>query len=184
MYIVFSENDFRLYHSWGKKPYQKAREREYNHEYYLKNKEKWKTRYSPKGIKEGIKDVLGYDERDALTKASHETAEANRRYENAEARADYAQREYLETKSKYNSGEYFDKDHPWNNGPNKERVKSIQTYNRQRQAYDTLLRTQGVEREAYLKYSKTPLGAVENFTKAGKEAIANALDSLSKKIRR
>lgn len=177
MYTIFSENDFRLYHSWGKKPYQKAREREYNHEYYLKNKEKWKTRYSPKGI-------LGIDERDALTKASHETAEANRRYENAEARANYAQKEYLETKSKYDSGEYFDKDHPWNNGPNEERVKSIQTYKRQQQAYDTLLRTRSIEREAYLKYSKTPLGAVENFIKAGKEAIANALDSLSKKIRR
>lgn len=30
-----------LYHSWGKSPKQKAREKEYNHWYYLRNKEKW-----------------------------------------------------------------------------------------------------------------------------------------------
>lgn len=34
--------DDYLQHSWGKKPEQKAREKEYNHQYYLKNKEKWK----------------------------------------------------------------------------------------------------------------------------------------------
>lgn len=31
-----------LEHSWGKSPKQKAREKEYNAEYYRKNKEKWK----------------------------------------------------------------------------------------------------------------------------------------------
>lgn len=30
-----------LSHSWGNTPKQKQREKEYNHEYYLKNKEKW-----------------------------------------------------------------------------------------------------------------------------------------------
>ena len=30
-----------LEHSWGKSPKQKAREKEYNAEYYRKNKEKW-----------------------------------------------------------------------------------------------------------------------------------------------
>lgn len=34
------KNDF-LEHSWGKSPEQKAREKEYNAEYYRKNKEKW-----------------------------------------------------------------------------------------------------------------------------------------------
>lgn len=32
-----------LSHSWGNTPKQKAREKEYNHQYYLKNKEKWKS---------------------------------------------------------------------------------------------------------------------------------------------
>lgn len=41
-----------LYHSWGKSPKQKAREKEYNHWYYLRNKEKWAV----KGAKDRIKD--------------------------------------------------------------------------------------------------------------------------------
>lgn len=36
--------DKDLYHSWGKSPKQKAREKAYNHQYYLRNKEKWKNR--------------------------------------------------------------------------------------------------------------------------------------------
>lgn len=38
----FSPNDWWLYlaHSWGKSPDQKAKEKEYNHEYYEKNKER------------------------------------------------------------------------------------------------------------------------------------------------
>lgn len=35
-----------LWHSWGNSPKQKAREKEYNHAYYLRNKDKWKTKYT------------------------------------------------------------------------------------------------------------------------------------------
>ena len=34
-------NEKLLIHSWGNKPEQKRREKQYNHEYYLKNKDKW-----------------------------------------------------------------------------------------------------------------------------------------------
>lgn len=39
---MYSENDWWSYlaHSWGNKPEQKAREKEYNHEYYERNKER------------------------------------------------------------------------------------------------------------------------------------------------
>ena len=38
----YGRNDWRDYltHGWGHSPKQKAREKEYNHEYYLKNKDK------------------------------------------------------------------------------------------------------------------------------------------------
>ena len=35
-----------LAHSWGKSPEQKAKEKAYNHKYYLENKNKWKTLYN------------------------------------------------------------------------------------------------------------------------------------------
>ena len=39
---MYSENDWWSYlaHSWGNKPEQKAHEKEYNHEYYERNKER------------------------------------------------------------------------------------------------------------------------------------------------
>lgn len=37
---TFLAHSLELKHSWGKKPEQKAREKEYNHEYYEKNKER------------------------------------------------------------------------------------------------------------------------------------------------
>lgn len=40
--MYYTDNDFRLYHSWGTSPKQKAREKEYNAWYYQHNKEKWK----------------------------------------------------------------------------------------------------------------------------------------------
>ena len=33
-----------LWHSWGNSPKQKAREKEYNHAYYLRNKDKWRDK--------------------------------------------------------------------------------------------------------------------------------------------
>lgn len=39
---MYSQNDYRNYleHSWGNSPEQKAREREYNHEYWLNNRDR------------------------------------------------------------------------------------------------------------------------------------------------
>ena len=39
---MYTNNDFRLYHSWGKKPEQKAAEKAYNQKYYKEHPEKWK----------------------------------------------------------------------------------------------------------------------------------------------
>ena len=39
-----------LLHSWGKKPEQKKAEKKYNHWYYEKFKDKWKTKYNKNGI--------------------------------------------------------------------------------------------------------------------------------------
>lgn len=45
-----------LQHSWGKKPEQKAREKEYNAEYYRRNKERWQQYYK-KALYEAAQNV-------------------------------------------------------------------------------------------------------------------------------
>lgn len=59
---MYSNNDYRLYleHSWGKKPEQKAREKEYNHWYYV-NK-----------VKKKVSDSLGFDDKQQLDEANAE----------------------------------------------------------------------------------------------------------------
>ena len=54
---MYSKNDYRDYleHSWGKKPEQKAREREYNQQYYRSHPEKWGM---AKGSVSEVDDVL------------------------------------------------------------------------------------------------------------------------------
>lgn len=74
---MYSENDWRSYsearsgfmlaHSWGKKPEQKAREKEYNHDYYERNKELILARRKKHGDKDhtskAIKDEDDSDQR-------------------------------------------------------------------------------------------------------------------------
>lgn len=55
-----------LQHSWGKSPKQKAREKEYNAEYYRKHKDWWSTKYGPKPIN-GVSQSQ-YENEDAYNK--------------------------------------------------------------------------------------------------------------------
>lgn len=71
---MYSNNDFRLYleHSWGKKPEQKAAEREYNAKYYQEHKSKWGVKDSGSSITRGGSNdkeptQLWYDKIGAIT---------------------------------------------------------------------------------------------------------------------
>ena len=54
----------------------KNNSREYNHEYYLRNKERWRKKYNK------VQDWLGYDERDEVKITKDLSDEADRWYEN------------------------------------------------------------------------------------------------------
>lgn len=57
-----------LWHSWGKSPKQKAREKEYNHAYYLRNKDKWKDSAKRVLFKDGVRG-MGFMVDDAVDRA-------------------------------------------------------------------------------------------------------------------
>ena len=72
-----------LQHSWGKKPEQKAREKQYNADYYKKNRDKWKQTYKDtnkfyrdlrkKAVKQGHESMA---KRRATLTAANEAAKA------------------------------------------------------------------------------------------------------------
>lgn len=71
-----------LCHSWGNKPSQKAREKEYNHKYYQENKDKWKE-YNAK-------------DSNAIVDVAQQTVD------NAVSNSDKRFKEYTETQSAVN----------------------------------------------------------------------------------
>lgn len=77
-------NNPYIRHSWGTKPEQKAREKQYNHAYYLQNKEKWKTIYAS-----------------AAKKVSDMGTTSDPRLEGAEARLKVLQKPYMDAQNKY-----------------------------------------------------------------------------------
>ena len=162
----YSNNDYRDYleHSWGKKPEQKAREREYNHWYYI-NK-----------VKDKVKDVMGYDERDDLNKKDKE-------YRDAQDRTKYYDKKYDEAvdyRYKVDTGEYFDKDRP-EQFKKEADAKLRKAADDRDNAYDKVRTTGKAAREAADKYYKTPLGMAESFSNAGKRAISSILNKLKRK---
>ena len=92
-----------LAHGWGKSPEQKAKEKAYNHEYYLKNKNKWKTLYNDtenthrSTVDSLDKSIAGAEARVSATKDSYDKASENYR----KAISDY--QEFLETIPKVGS---------------------------------------------------------------------------------
>ena len=70
-------NDY-LEHSWGKKPEQKAREKEYNAEYYRKHKDKWKK------YDRWLHDSNAPNRRASEAAAANEKAKAKRNMTNRE----------------------------------------------------------------------------------------------------
>ena len=74
-----------LMHSWGKSPEQKAKEKAYNHEYYLKNRNKWKTIYN-----------------DTQSQFGSKVDELNRSISGAEARVSATKNEYDKAANAYN----------------------------------------------------------------------------------
>lgn len=74
-----------LMHSWGKSPEQKAKEKAYNHEYYLKNKNKWKTIYNDTQSQFGSKvdelnrSISGAEARVSATKDAYDKSVAEYR---------------------------------------------------------------------------------------------------------
>jgi chromosome segregation ATPase len=69
-----------LAHSWGKSPEQKAKEKAYNHKYYLENKNKWKTLYNDTvnthgGTVDSLnKSIAGAEARVTATKNEYDKA--------------------------------------------------------------------------------------------------------------
>lgn len=92
-----------LAHGWGKSPEQKAKEKAYNHKYYLENKNKWKTLYNDTANTHGgtvdslNKSIAGAEARVSATKDSYDKASENYR----KAISDY--QEFLETIPKVGS---------------------------------------------------------------------------------
>lgn len=92
-----------LEHGWGKSPEQKAKEKAYNHEYYLKNKNKWKTLYNDaenthrSTVDRLDKSITGAEARVRATKDSYDKASENYR----KAISDY--QDFLETIPKVGS---------------------------------------------------------------------------------
>lgn len=74
-----------LQHGWGKSPEQKAKEKAYNHEYYLKNRNKWKTIYN-----------------DTQSQFGSKVDELNRSISGAEARVSATKNEYDKAANAYN----------------------------------------------------------------------------------
>lgn len=80
---MYSENDWRSYsearagfmlaHSWGKKPEQKAKEKEYNHEYYEKNKERLLARRKKHGDKDHTSEAITSEEDSDKRAADNQT---------------------------------------------------------------------------------------------------------------
>lgn len=74
-----------LMHSWGKSPEQKAKEKAYNHEYYLKNRNKWKTIYNDTQSQFGSKvdelnrSISGAEARVSATKDAYDKSVAEYR---------------------------------------------------------------------------------------------------------
>lgn len=82
------KNDFleeTLEHSWGKRPEQKAREKEYNAEYYQKNKDKWKKYLQEPGdlLKSWLHQRTVVDENRKQAKRSNELFQIHDRKANA-----------------------------------------------------------------------------------------------------
>lgn len=69
-----------LAHGWGKSPEQKAKEKAYNHKYYLENKNKWKTLYNDTvnthgGTVDSLnKSIAGAEARVTATKNEYDKA--------------------------------------------------------------------------------------------------------------
>lgn len=67
-----------LAHGWGKSPEQKAKEKAYNHKYYLENKNKWKTLYNDTANTHGgtvdslDKSIAGAEARVTATKNEYD----------------------------------------------------------------------------------------------------------------
>lgn len=80
---MYSENDWRSYsearagfmlaHSWGKKPEQKAKEKEYNHDYYERNKELILARRKKHGDKDHTSDAITSEEDSDQRAADNQT---------------------------------------------------------------------------------------------------------------
>ena len=76
-----------LYHSWGKSPKQKAREKEYNHWYYLRNKEKWLDnikKKSPIDIKKEHDEDTYYDDEDDRVREKYDAVRISDKKKNYE----------------------------------------------------------------------------------------------------
>ena len=85
---ITKKNDFleeTLEHSWGKSPEQKAREKEYNAEYYRKNKDKWKKYLQEPGdlLKSWLHQRTVVDENRKQAKRSNELFQIHDRKANA-----------------------------------------------------------------------------------------------------
>lgn len=169
---MYSENDFRLYHSWGKKPEQKAREREYNAEYYRTHKEKWKKDHK-------VLDKLGVDERYEKTLADKKARQtkwyldttdeiSDKHMDNAKNEASRLAYYNFDKDSKA-PDEIMDKVRTERNASNANR--SVE-YNR---ATSDASAAASAAANATRKYEQTPIGKVEKAYNRGKKAFNDAL---------
>ncbi len=145
------END--LEHSWGKSPEQKAREKEYNQQYYKKNKAKWK-KYA----------------RNAVNAFNDATGVTTRNIKN-EAKAAYDKDRQL-----------YDLNQEFQRTANSQSKKAESNAARKMGEELNLEKTARESATEYHKildwYKDTPLGKVEYAAKAGKKAVDNAINSL------
>lgn len=100
----YSVNDYRSYleHSWGKKPEQKAKEKEYNHSYYEKNKVKWKKYAENAGKKLGI----GYKDKIEGAELAAEAHKTNARVSDTQIDAEKKRLEALEDQLDFDRDRY------------------------------------------------------------------------------
>ena len=100
----YSVNDYRSYleHSWGKKPEQKAKEKEYNHSYYEKNKAKWKKYAENAGKKFGV----GYKDEIEGAEIAAEAHKTNARVSDQQINAEKKRLEALEEQREFDVDRY------------------------------------------------------------------------------
>lgn len=177
---LYSNNDYRSYlehksrwdWSSGKNP------SDYNHDYYMRNKEKWGVKAGElkdkvsKGLdelKDKAKDALGYDEREAL-----DEAEANEK--DAKAKADVADLDEKLTGSLANLGRKIGI-----HDPNVSKAHG-NAVNKSINAKADYGRAQRAKNNAKKAYDRTPLGKVDSVKETTSKKIGAAKKVTSEQV--